>query len=112
MKLEIEMTNTQDANKQGEAKGFEAAAQNKVSQSPSRLKRVRSGTAPWTKCQAAVGRTQLCIPLKSVRPSDLGVTAGSVLDIARAFTMTDGPAGGSIISFCCGATSLDVLQAF
>jgi len=32
MKLEINMTNTQDANKQGEAEGLEAAAQNKVSQ--------------------------------------------------------------------------------
>ena len=32
MKLEIEMTNTQDANKQGESEGLEAAAQNKVSQ--------------------------------------------------------------------------------
>ena len=32
MKLEIEMTNTQDATKQGEAEGLEGAAQNKPSQ--------------------------------------------------------------------------------
>ena len=64
-----------------------------------RLTRMRSVIPRWTMCQGAVGRTQLFVLSRSLRPSEFKRQRDR-FGSCRAFTMTDTPAdGASVISF-------------
>jgi hypothetical protein len=68
-----------------------------------RLTRMRSAIPPWTMCQGAVGRTQLFVLSRSLRPSEFKRQRDR-FGSCRAFAMTDTPAdGASVISFLLAA---------